>query len=352
MSRYIALDVHAESTTCAVVSSTGKRLKQQVLETSASALISFLKTVPGRKHLVLEEGTYSAWLHETLTPFVDELVVAIPEKLIGNKSDARDAWHLAEQLRMGTIQRQVFKRPRELAALRAAVRAHRLLTSDIVRVKNRLRALFRSRGLAVTAKVYEASSRDTVLGLLPRDSRYQAEILGKQLDALGPLREETEKHLQEEAKRVPSVATVATLPGFGLIRAATLVAVAITPTRFRTTRQFWSYAGLGIVTRSSSDWVKHQQGWVRAEVKQTRGLNRNRHPWLKSVLKGAATSVTTRMPGHPLHADYQRLLRDGTKPNLAKLTIARRIASAALACWKKQEEYDSSKHQSHITAAS
>ena len=30
----------------------------------------------GRKRLSLEEGTQSAWLHEILSPHVDELVVA------------------------------------------------------------------------------------------------------------------------------------------------------------------------------------------------------------------------------------------------------------------------------------
>jgi hypothetical protein len=33
----------------------------------------------------------------------------------------------------------------------------------------------------------------------------------------------------------------------------------------------------------------------------------------------------------------------GIKPNLAKLTLARRIAAATLAMWKHQEDYDPSK---------
>jgi len=37
VSRYIALDVHAESTTCAVLSSTGKRLKQEVVADHGAA---------------------------------------------------------------------------------------------------------------------------------------------------------------------------------------------------------------------------------------------------------------------------------------------------------------------------
>jgi transposase len=39
----------------------------------------------------------------------------------------------------------------------------------------------------------------------------------------------------------------------GPVRAATIVAVVVTPERFRTKQQFWSYCGLGIVTRSSAD---------------------------------------------------------------------------------------------------
>jgi len=36
---------------------------------------------------------------------------------------------------------------------------------------------------------------------------------------------------------------------------------------------------------------------------------------------------------------YERLLVNGTKPNLAKLTIARKIAAMTLAMWKRQERY-------------
>ena len=51
------------------------------------------------------------------------------------------------------------------------------------------------------------------------------------------------------------------------------------------------------------------------------------------------------MPHHPLHADYQRQLAAGTKPNLARLTLARRIAAIALAMWKHNEEYDPARHR-------
>ena len=41
----------------------------------------------------------------------------------------------------------------------------------------------------------------------------------------------------------------------------------------------------------------------------------------------------------PLFKSYERTLAAGTKPNLAKLTLERKIAAITLALWKKKETY-------------
>jgi hypothetical protein len=139
---------------------------------------------------------------------------------------------------------------------------------------------------------------------------------------------------------------MATLPGIGPIRAAQIVAIVVTPRRFRTKQQFWSYCGLGIVTRSSSDWVRDRGGaWTRRDIVVARGLNRNRQPTLKAIFKGAAVTIVDQMPNHPLHQDYERMLERGLKQSVARIVVARRIASAALALWKKKEDYDPAKHR-------
>ena len=119
----------------------------------------------------------------------------------------------------------------------------------------------------------------------------------------------------------------------------------MSPERFRTARQFWSYSGLGIVMRSSSDWVRDDDRWVRSQVAKTRGLNRRHNSTLKTIFEGAATTVVTSKPDEPLRKDYERLLTQGTKPNLAKVTLARRIAATALAMWKRQEVYDPTRYR-------
>ena len=96
--------------------------------------------------------------------------------------------------------------------------------------------------------------------------------------------------------------------------------------------------------RSSSDWDQAPDGsWQKVTRPMTRGLNRNFNRMLKDVFKGAATTVIQQAGTEPLYLAYLRQLDGGTKPNLAKLTLARKIAATALSMWKNNEEYDSKK---------
>ena len=155
-----------------------------------------------------------------------------------------------------------------------------------------------------TVGVYDPDTRGRWIKRLPQAYRALAEGLGKQLDVLEPLRDQAECSLLEEAKTHPTVRIISTVPGMGRIRSAQVVAVVATPHRFRTRQQFWSYCGLGIVTRSSADWVYVNGQKERREVRQTRRLTRKRNPLLKQVFKGAATTVITQLADHPLHEDY------------------------------------------------
>lgn len=349
MDRYIGLDVHAASTTVAIVGPTGKRLKEQVLETNGKALIEALKIVSGRRHVCLEEGAQAEWLHEILKPHVEEIVVAKVEGSRGPKSDRKDAFALAELLRTDSLKVRVFKDVGAFGALRDACRVHLMITGDVVRTKNRIKALFHSRGIPTDGTVYSVGQRATWLAQLPTIKREPAEALYDELDKQEQLKSLCEKRLICEARRHPFARKLETLPGFGPVRAAQLMAVTITPHRFRTKRQFWSYCGLGIVMRSSSDWVRGpDRRWVRAKLATTRGLNVNHNHIAKQVLKAAATTAAAQ-PTTPLGLQYQRLLDSGTKPNLAKLTIARRLAAIALAMWKHGEEYKPQKDSNLVS---
>ena len=65
MKRYIGLDVHAASCTLAVISESGKRLKDFPVETNGQALVEAVRLIPGHKHLVFEEGLQSCVFSES-----------------------------------------------------------------------------------------------------------------------------------------------------------------------------------------------------------------------------------------------------------------------------------------------
>jgi transposase len=345
MERYIGLDAHAKSCTFAVISESGKRLKSAVVETNGRALIEFIKTVPGRTHVCLEEGTQSGWLYEILSPHVDEIIVThLEQENRGRKDDLTDAFARAEQLRAGAVT-PVFKDGGRLGELRSLVDVQIQVTEDLVRVQNRLKALYRSRGVSTSGgEVYSQTHRDAYLSKLAAPYRASATLLYAQLDAVQQVKKDADNRLVECSHKHAIARTLQTCPGLGPIRVAQLIATMITPHRFRGARQLWAYSGLGIVMRSSSDWVMTSGGWQRAELNKTRGLNRNYNRRLKAIFKGAATAVLSHRI-EPLYVDYLRLTEQGTKPPMAKLTLARKIAATVLAMWKHQEVYDPQRHR-------
>jgi transposase len=342
--RYIGIDAHSSSCTLAVMGPTGKRLKEQIVETDRETLTVAVRGIAGERYICFEEGTLSDWLYEILEPLAKNVdVVHPPKRVRGSKSDSNDAWVLAEAMRVQNKHVvRVFKQPHKYTMLRKAARAYEVIQRDVVRVKNRIHASYRARGLSGLGEaIYDQKRREACMARLPPAQRCLVEHYCRELDALTAAHDEARRWLLEEAKKQPMIELLKTAPGIGTVRASLIVTTVLSPERFRTSRQLWSYCGLGIVTRSSSDWSPHEGGWQRNVIRQNRGLNRNRNPLLKEVFKGAAFTVTSsKMATHPLHQAYQRLLKSGTKPNLARLTLARRIAAVVLAMWKNKEAYD------------
>ena len=341
MDRYIGIDVHRDSSTIVVLSAKGKRTRRDVVDTNGRTLVRYLRHLSGTLHVCIEESPWSEWLHEILSPAVAELVVYQAEWTPGPKNDSIDAHGLAEKLRLGQTGSGNFKAPAHHRRLREWARAYDALMLDVARCKNRLKAQFQRRGIQCNGKtVYDPEHRDEWIAQLPPAMRPSVELMGLELDCLTELKGDAERALLAEARKHPMSKILATAPGLGAIRTARLIAIVVTPYRFRSKRQFWAYCGFGVVTRSSNDWMQTLEGWVRGRTVQTRGLNRNHNPALKAIFKSAAqTAIGRKKSDHPLRQTYDRLLASGTRPNLAKITIARKIAAAVLAMWKNKEVY-------------
>jgi hypothetical protein len=90
--------------------------------------------------------------------------------------DLREGW---EQLRIGAIETRVYKGRGQFGRLGNLAKAYGFLVGDTVRVKNRLRSVLRSRGVAYGAgqSVYTKRERERWLGELPEATKAQAQLL-------------------------------------------------------------------------------------------------------------------------------------------------------------------------------
>ena len=342
--RYIGMDVHKDSTTAVVLDAQGKLVMRVTLRTEASTLVDFLRGLSGTLYLTFEEGTYSAWLYTLLSPFVEKLVVCNPRRNAllkqGNKSDPIDAHKLAELLRLGSLT-PVYHGSPELRTLKELARSYTTLVQDGSRVMSRLKALYRGRGIACGGtQVYSPRHRARWLERLTEPGvRQRAELLYRQLDLLLRLRRPARRALLAQSRQHPGHKILRTIPGLGPVRVALLLALLQTPHRFPAKRKLWGYGGLGLITRGSA---QHRlvQGELVVSSKgvMVRGLNPAHNHVLKDIFKGAALAASQR-PG-PLRDFYARCVANGTKDYLARLSLARKIATLVLTLWKRGEVFD------------
>jgi transposase len=342
--KYIGMDVHKEAISIAVLNSSGKLVMESIIETKAITILQFIQGLRGSLHVTFEEGTWAAWLYDLLKPHVTKIVVCNPRRNAllkeGSKSDRIDARKLAELLRSKLL-RPVYHGEHGVRTLKELARSYLTITKDLGRVMSRLKAIYRSWGIPCTGKqVYALRYRAQWLGKIKEAGvRRRAEFYYQQFDALRSLRQEVRRDLLAEGKKHSATKLLREIPFLGPVRAALLVAYLQTPYRFRTKRQLWTYIGFGIETHSSADH-RYVHGMLERSKKQisVRGLNRNHNHDLKNLFKSAAT-IAAAKPG-PFQEFYEALVAKGIRPEMARLTLARKIAAITLTVWKKGVHFD------------
>ena len=101
----------------------------------------------------------------------------------------------------------------------------------------------------------------------------------------------------------------------------------------------WPSKRTAAPTHSSADH-RYVDGQLRASKRPVslRGLNRNHNHELKNIFKGAAIIAATK--AGPFQEFYAALVAKGIRPEMARLTLARKIAAITLIVWKKGVSFD------------
>ena len=342
--KYVGLDVHRDTISVAVLNVDGKLVMQSVIAPRATTVVDFLRGLRGTLHVTCEEGTHSGWLYDLLVRRVAHVVVCNPRQnallKAGSKSDAMDARKLAELLRAGLLS-PVYHGQNSTAAVKHLGRSYAALTEDTTRIMGRLKALYRGQAIACAGKKpYGSRHREEWLAqLVDSGLQRRARRLYQELDQLQQLRREARQDLIQECRKHSETKLLRTVPWLGPIRVALLLGRVQTPHRFRSKRQFWAYCGLALETRDSGEY-RVVNGQIERKKKPVfiRGLNRNHNHDLKNLFKSAATTASG--SDGAFGAFYENLLHKGMRAEMARLTLARKIAAITLHVWKKGEPFD------------
>ena len=311
-------------------------LLQRDVATEPTYMIEALKAVRGPKGVVIEEGPMADWVMRVVQPYVSEVIVCDPRRnrLIcddGDKSDSIDTTKLIELYRLGSLRRVHHPHRQSMMDLRAWVWTYHDQVGLVTAAKNKLKAAFRAAGVQYSqGNVYAPAERSAWLGRLPRSSvRRRMEVLYGNLDDLHARRDSLAKRVDRIARRHPVAKTFLALPGYGPVRALTFLAIVDTPFRFLTPQKLWRYGGLA---------RRQAQSGVPGHVKLGRDPRYNRR--LKDVAEGAAMQALAPDAGNPFVVVYERMVRNGLKESLARLTVARKMLSVPWGMWKGGTKYD------------
>jgi transposase len=336
------MDVHKATVVVVVLNEIGKCIYQAVIPTSTEALRSFVKGLGGDIHLTFEEGTQAGWLYDLLKPLVAELIVCDPrhnkKRYASSKNDKLDAHYLAELLRTKAL-KAIYHGEKSTRSLKELCRSYQSLVADSVRVMNRIKAIYRGQGTSCSGKsVYGAMRQQWLAKVTDPGRRKRAEFLYSEMDYLKELRRQSKELLIAESRKHKPLKALLTVPGLGPVRAAQIIAIIAHAERFGHKRQLWAYCGLNVLTHTSADHeIKNGIIYKKNKGKATRGLSWTYNREMKALLKAAALDAIKREPFKDI---YQKMIDRGLKAEVARVAIARKLASIVLCLMKKGESFD------------
>lgn len=325
----IAIDYAQDNVAIARLTQKAKKAKVLEGEMGIKEIRLYLKKLPGRKSLTIEETTTAQWLYCELRDSVDRIYVCDPfhNRLLssGAKNDKIDAVKLAELTRAGLI-REVYHTTDELIRLRKLVSAYEDVIEAGVRMKNQKSAVYRQAGRSYKKKE-EIGERESEFVLFHIDQA---------LECNEKIRLEYEKEFQKKLRGDVRLRRLIKIPGIGIKGAIKILATVVDAQRFEKSGKYLAYSGLVLHEKES--------GGRSYGTRRPRFSRR-----LKSVYKTAALSA---IGGNNDVSEYfQYLRKKGLAEHNARHAIARYIAVASYGVLKSETSYKPFKWRKNIEKA-
>lgn len=336
---YIGMDVHSKSIYCIAQDWFGKVLFDGRIETKPEVIKEFLMNFPGGRvpkgtRIGFESGTQATWLSRLLDSLgMEPLVIDAHEvrkkaRRIGQKTDRRDAFEICEGIRKQMYDSIVYIPDEETQKLKDILKKRRHFVNICVREKNSAKALLRGTGISTSRLPLKGKTSwenlckrlgDNYRGSYARMHMDVWEMAYKKV-------EELEVELNEALEPFKDIMDIlTTVPGVGLITAATFIGTVGTPRRFPDSSRVVSYVGLAASTFDSGEHTRHGSITKRGPAE------------LRTMLCEAAQSA--RKSNNPFNPYFLKICsKKGYKK--AIVAVAHKMAKILYQMWKRKESFD------------
>lgn len=338
MEEYIAFDSHKHYTWVEQEEVQSGKLRRYRLEHAPGAIEEALRGWRAGTAVALEATANWYWIVDEIEQagLVPKLVHPRKAKLMMgliNKTDKLDAHGLNRLQRNGTLP-TVWIPPGPLRELRELTRTRVVLVAQRTRWKNRVTATLAKYGAPASqySDPFGESARaelEVRSERLPEQARWVLEQMLRQIDTLKEQIGQFEARLNGLVKVTPALQRLMSLPGVGVILAATISLEIGDAGRFPSAEHLAAYAGTTPRVHSSGGHTRY--GRTRPDVNR----------YLKWAFAEAANSVAvnhTRCPQRHVSHLY-RQLRQRKGHSKAIGAVARHLAEAAFHVLSRQELY-------------
>jgi len=338
MGEYIAFDSHKRYTWVEREQVETRKVRQFRVEHAPGAIRRALAGCPPGTAVALEATANWYWIVDEIEQAGLEPRLVHPRKaklMMGliNKTDKLDTHGMNRLQRNGTLP-TVWIPPGPLREVRELTRTRIVLVQQRTRWKNRSTATLAKYGMPASeySDPYGKGARAELqarLQPLPEQARWATQQMLAQLDGLSEQIEQFEERLEKLVEVTPEMQRLMSLPGVGVVLAATMGLEIGEIGRFASAEHLASYAGTTPRVHSSGDRTRY--GRTRPDVNR----------YLKWAFAEAANSVAVnhlRRPERHVSQLYFRLrLRKGHSKAIG--AVARHLAEAAFHVLSRQQAY-------------
>jgi transposase len=311
-------------------------LKDRKFDTTEHNLIAAFEDIKGEVHVHLEAGELAAWVRRVLRKRVTRVVVGHPKSSAWIakdplKRDRLDAFKLADLLRTDQVHEVYYSDDDQRTLFKQIVQHYDDVTSQEIRLKNKIKAAFREQGVIVKGTdVYTAAGRDKYLTAVPFAAAREAITqLYELLDVTLKAQKSAMKLMKRESEKYPEIARFDGAPGCGVVSSCRFSAYVQTPYRFSAKRKLWRYSRLGITDRQSDGKPLGRQS-----------LDRNGSGRLKEVSRTVFLGAMQTAKDNLFKRSYRGTLQRTHNKTHARLTTQRKILAVLLAMWKGGTEFN------------